>query len=271
MEITNKPITEKKFKRLSIQVALDGLSFCASDSLSKEILEVQSISFSGYPKQFSIENCLWKCFMDHDALTAQYDSVTVLHENNLSTFVPEPLFDENYKGSYLQYNTKVFETDFFTFDSLKNHELIHVYVPYVNINNYLIDQFGSFEYKHFASQLVEGLLRTATKGAASVMYVHVASSHFEVVVIQNQKLQLYNSFEYQNADDFLYFILFTAEQLHLNPEDFSLVLLGHIKTGDELYEKLYTYVRHIQFLEAPESLKGINASDFRKFFTLLRP
>lgn len=270
MEITNKPITEKKFKRLSIQVSLNGLCFCASDSVSKDILELQSISFSGYPKNFTIENSLWKCFMDYDTLTADYDLVTVLHENNLSTFVPEPLFDENYKGSYLQYNTKVFETDYFTFDQIKNHEMIHVYVPYVNINNYLIDQFGSFEYKHFATQLVEGLLRYSTKGAASIMYVHVASSHFEIVVIQNQKLQLYNSFEYQNADDFLYFILFTAEQLHLNPEDFSLVLLGQINEGDILFEKLYTFVRHVTFLDKPEQLKGISASDYRKYFTLLR-
>lgn len=270
MEITNKPITEKKFKRLSIQVALDGLSFCASDSITKDVLELQSVSYSSYPKNFSLENCLWKSFMDFDALTAQYDEITVLHENSLSTFVPEALFDENYKGSYLQYNTKVFETDYFTFDPLRNHEMIHVYVPYVNINNYLIDQFGTFEYKHFGTPLVEGLLKLSNTGISPVVYVHVAPSHFEIVVVQNKKLQLYNSFDYQNADDFLYFILFTAEQLHLNPDDLTLVLLGHIQEGDTLYEKLYTYVRNISFLEVPETLKGISPSQYRKYFTLLR-
>ncbi|MFN3640876.1 MAG: DUF3822 family protein, partial [Flavobacterium sp.] len=180
MEITNKSITEKKFKRLSIQVSLDGLSFCASDTVNKDILEIKQVSFSDYPKNFSIENSLWKSFMEFDALTAQYDDIVVLHENSLNSFVPEALFDENYKGSYLQYNTKVFETDFFTFDQLKTHEMINVYVPYVNINNYLIDQFGSFEYKHFGSILVEGLLKKSSKSISSVMYVHVAATHFEI-------------------------------------------------------------------------------------------
>jgi hypothetical protein len=270
MGITNKAITEKKFKRLSIQVSLDGLSFCASDTVNKDILEVKQISFSDFPKNFSIENSLWKSFMEFDALTAQYDEIAVLHENNLNSFVPEALFDENYKGSYLQYNTKVFETDFFTYDQLKNHEMVNVYVPYVNINNYLIDQFGSFEYKHFGSLLVEGLLKKSPKSVPPLMYVHVAGTHFEIIIIQNQKLQLYNSFEYQNADDFLYFILFTAEQLHLNPDDFNLVLLGQIKEGDSLYNKLYEYVRNVTFLEAPENLNGINAAEYRKYFVILR-
>lgn len=269
MEITNKSITEKKFKKLSIQVSLNGLSFCTSDTVNKDILEVKNVSFKDYPKTFTVENSLWKCFMEHDALTSQYDEIVVLHENSLNSFVPVALFDENYKGSYLQYNTKVFETDFFTYDHLKTHEIINVYVPYVNVNNYLIDQFGSFEYNHYGTKLVEGLLKIAGKNPSPVMYVHVASSHFEIIIIQNQKLQLYNSFEYQNEDDFLYFILFTAEQLHINPEDFTLVLLGQITEGDILYNRLYDYIRNVRFLEAPENLNGINKSDYRKYFVIL--
>lgn len=270
MEITNKPITEKTFKNLSIQVALDGLSFCISNYISNEISEVHSVSFLEYPKNFTVENCLSKTFTDFNILTGQYDTTTILHENNLNSFVPEALFDENYKGSYLQYNTKVFETDFFAFDSLKNHEIVNVYVPYVNINNYFFDQLGTFKYKHFGTQLVEGLLKISTKGDSLIMYVHVAtSSHFEIILIQNQKLILYNSFEHQNEDDFLYYILFTAEQFHLNPENFKLVLLGRIDDDDNLFNKLSNYVRNISLLGIPEQHKGNNDLNYRKYFTLI--
>ena len=50
--------------------------------------------------------------------------------------------------------------------------------------------------------------------------------HFEIIVIANKKLQLYNTFQFTSKEDFIYYVLFTAEQLKLNPEKFELLLLG---------------------------------------------
>jgi hypothetical protein len=52
------------------------------------------------------------------------------------------------------------------------------------------------------------------------MTVHFSEGHFEIIVIQNQKLLLFNSFDYQTPEDFIYYVLFTAEQLSLNPKTF---------------------------------------------------
>jgi hypothetical protein len=51
------------------------------------------------------------------------------------------------------------------------------------------------------------------------MTVHFSEGHFEII-IQNQKLLFFNSFDYQTPEDFIYYVLFTAEQLSLNPENF---------------------------------------------------
>jgi hypothetical protein len=60
-----------------------------------------------------------------------------LHNNNLSTFVPAPLFDENFMGlSAIQYQG--FETDFFAHDEISNYQINSVYIPYVNMNNFLL-------------------------------------------------------------------------------------------------------------------------------------
>ncbi len=57
------------------------------------------------------------------------------------------------------------------------------------------------------------------------MIVNFNPGHFEIIVVQNQKLLLFNSFDYQTPEDFLYYLLFTAEQLNMNPENFKLELL----------------------------------------------
>lgn len=115
----------------------------------------------------------------------------------------------------------------------------------MNINNYLYDKFGAFEYKHFSSVLIENLLANEKNSDELKMYVHVANKHFEIIVIESGKLLLYNSFEHQTKEDLIYYILFITEQLNLNPETFKLILLGTIHKNDDYYNIVYKYVRNV--------------------------
>jgi len=245
-------ITEKKYKKLSIQVSLTGLSFCCFDTLNNTVSSFKEIHFEQFNKNLKVEDLFANAFDEHPELQEQYDDVLVIHSNNLSTFVPAPLFDENYLGSYLQYNTKVFETDFFAFDEISNYEINAVYIPYVNMNNFFIDKFGSFEYKHANSILVTKLLDASKNIDSKKMMVHFNSTHFEIVVIQNQKLLLFNSFEYQTPEDFIYYILFTAEQLNLNPENFPLELIGNITTESPFFKIAYKYIRNVSLIDVED-------------------
>ncbi|QSB28731.1 DUF3822 family protein [Flavobacterium sp. CLA17] len=249
MAFQNTNITSKKYKKLSIQVSLNGFSFCCFDTLNNSITSFNEVEFTPTQKGSKIEELYGDAFKKHPELKDTYDDIIVIHNNNLSTFVPTALFDENYLGSYLQYNTKVFETDFFTYDQISNYHMNTVYIPYVNINNFLIDQVGSFDYKHANSILIEKMLEASKNNDDKKMIVNFNPDHFELIVVQNQKLLLFNSFEYQTPEDFLYYLLFTAEQLSLNPESFHLELLGTITKNDPFYTIAYKYIRNVTFLD----------------------
>lgn len=239
-------IALKNYKKLSLQIALNRLSYCVTDTLNNRIVELQSVAYN-YTQ--SLEDQLWRTFVDYPALTRHYDEIVVLHDNNFNTFVPKALFDENYLGSYLQYNTKVFESDFFAFDEIELHDMNNVYVPFVNVNNFLIDQFGAFEYKNSNTALVSALLDLSRNKEEKQVFVHFQDTHFEIVVSQNLKLLLYNSFEYKTPEDFVYYLLFTLEQLQLNPETVAVNLLGKITANHPCFEIAYRYVRHIRLLD----------------------
>ena len=245
-------IAEKKYKKLSIQVSLTGLSFCCFDTLNNTVTSFNEVHFDTFHKATKIEDLFSDAFRDHPELKDSYDEILVIHNNNLSTFVPEPLFDENFLGSYLQYNTKVFETDFFAFDEIPNYQMNAVYIPYVNINNFFIDQFGAFDYKHANSILVSKLLIASKNKDEKKMFVHINTGHFEIIVVQNQKLLLFNSFDYNTPEDFLYYILFTAEQLNLNPENFPLELIGNIDTESDYYKIAYKYIRNVSLIDVED-------------------
>lgn len=244
-------IITKNYRKLVLSIGLKGMSWCCIDTLNWEIANNGDVMFSGYAP---VEEQLWRVFVDNPALTRPYDEVVVLHNNGFNTFVPDALFDEQYLGSYLQFNTKVFETDVFAHDTVSNYEMNNIYVPLMNVNNFLIDQFGSFEYRHTASILVARLLEASRNIEEKQVFVHLQDDHFEIIAVQNQKLLLYNWFEYSEPQDFLYYLLFSMEQLFLNPETAKVRLLGAIDEGHACYALAYSYIRHIA-LYNPETLE----------------
>ena len=52
------------------------------------------------------------------------------------------------------------ENDYITYDEIKNSEIVNVYIPFVNINNFLFDIYGSFIFKHSSTVLIERLIKS---------------------------------------------------------------------------------------------------------------
>lgn len=259
-------ITDKNYRKLVLKVSLSGFSFAVIDVLSNRVLSVKEVLFSKYQNPLNVEECYKTAFSQHLELAEKYDEITVLHHNNLSVFVPIAFFDQNNLGNYLQYNVKVFESDFFAFDPLEKYQINNVYVPYVNINNFLVDVFSGFEYKHHSSILVEKLLDWSKNNDDKQMFVHFEETSFEIIVVQNQKLLFYNAFDFSTQEDFAYYLLFAVEQLGMNPEFFTLKLLGHIAEEGELFRIAYTYVRNVSLLDVSR-LEEINSLDQRNNLT----
>ena len=233
---------------LSIQLSLDGFSFCIYNKIREEIgvfavYEFQNTSNSPYKHLELVE----QLYQQEILLHIKYESISVVHLNNLVTQVPQPIFDKNQLKNYLNYSIKVLENDFICYDEIPNSDIVNVYIPFVNINNFLIDKYGSFNYKHSSTVLIEQLIHQHKNVDDSICFVNVSKNNFEIVVLKNKKLQLYNSFNFETKEDFVYYILFTAEQLNLNPEELKMVLLGEINEELELYTILYKYIRNIEF------------------------
>ena len=67
----------------------------------------------------------------------------------------------------------------------------------------------------------------------------------DLAVIAQKKLLYYNSFDFSTKEDFLYYLLFTLEQLNLDPGSVKLRLFGNVEEGDEIYSICYEYVQHL--------------------------
>jgi hypothetical protein len=268
---TENDITKKNYTKLTLKAAQYGFSFCVTNTLNQQVIAIKEVLFPE-GSQENVATLYSNAFETHPELTNPHDDYLVMHENNLNTFVPKPLFDEDYAGSYLQYNTQVFETDYFSFDELTEYDLCNVFIPYVNINNFLFDQFGSFHYKSATSILVKRLLDLSRNNNEPQVYAYFSKQHFTLVIVKNQQLLLCNTYAYKATEDFLYFLLFATEQLALNPESFKLNLLGYITQNDPYFNMAYKYVRHVEMLDLIPFMpnNGLTAAENRQHFLLLQ-
>jgi hypothetical protein len=231
------------FKKLSIQVSLNGLSFCVLDTIANTVVQSHKLGFKTASTPYLLLKELKGLLNQEKVLNHEYEEVSVIHRNDLYCLVPAPLFDKEELPNYLKFNTKLLANDQVVHDSLPNHELICVYVPFTNVNNYLFDCFGEFEYKHSSMAILQTLFQQ--KSNKTICYVHVDSKSMEVAVLEQRKLILYNQFDYKTKEDFLYYILFTYEQLNLNVEEVKLKLFGAIEEGDDLFEICYEYLKKV--------------------------
>ena len=272
IKITNKNVDFLNLQEnhLSIQLSLDGFSFCVYNKLQKELGVFAIYEFENEPiSPYKYLELVTQLYNEELLLQVKYNSVSVSHSNNLVTQVPKPFFDKNNLSNYLQHTVKVLENDYIAYDEVGNSEIINVYIPFVNINNFLLDTYGTFIYKHSSTILIEKLLNNYKNSEGDFCFVNVSNSNFEVIVLKNKKLELFNSFSFSTKEDFIYYILFTAEQVKLNPEEFKLVLLGAIEKESELFTILYQYIRNIEFYKpavSPSLLKDISS---HSHFTLL--
>ena len=242
----------EKYNKLSIQVSLNGLSFCILDTISNTIVNSDRRLFDKPQTPIELQGHLKALFAKHQLIIAPFAEVVVVHSNGLFSFVPKSLFDEKELANYLKLNAKILANDHIAYDTLDNHDMINVYVPFVNINNYIFGLFGEFEYKHSATVLVEALLNTSgTQKKEPVCYVHVDGQQMDITVITQKKLLLHNSFTYTTKEDFMYYLLFTMEQLQLDTESTRLKLFGNIEEDDHIYKLCYNYIKDISIFIPP--------------------
>ncbi|MCK0162042.1 DUF3822 family protein [Allomuricauda sp. F6463D] len=230
---------------MSIQVGLNGLSFCVLDTIANKILAFERLNFKTQLTPYLMLKELKKKIGERGEVGQNFSEVMVIHKNNMFGLVPKPLFNKEELPNYLKFNTKIMANDLIAYDEIPNQDIINVYIPYTNINNYIFELFGAFEFKHSGTVLINILLNQNRTNVEPVCYVQVAEREMEVMVISDRKLLFYNQFEYNAKEDFLYYLLFSLEQLQIDMEKVQLKLFGAIEEGDAIYDLCHQYISNI--------------------------
>lgn len=243
-------------KRLSVQISLNGLSFLVSEENGTPLLFNENIlNHSTTPEEILIELQLF--FSENKLWEMDFSEVSIIYSTDIFSLVPSALFDTSKASEYLKFNSKILSNDYIAYDQVTNRDIKVVYVPLVNINNLFFEKYGTFNYYHATTVLLNTIFRSPIPNQPHI-YLHINSNNFECIVFKNGELQLCNIYSFHTPEDFIYYTLFTMEQLGLNPETIPVYLCGKIKKNDTIYDIAYRYIRNLEFLKAEKSFKTIH-------------
>ena len=176
-------------------------------------------------------------------ITKKYQSVSVSIANTFFSIIPEVLFNKSLVRSYVEMNCKINDNYDFRYNIIPNSGMVICYAIPKDLNAWLIKVFPKSKITHELAISIE----------SCVLNVH--KNYFDFIYLKKGKVEFVNSFHFEEKEDFLYFLLFTCEQLEINPHEITTYLLGEIKKGEELHQLLFQYIKNIEFGSRNKNIK----------------
>ena len=195
-------------------------------------------------------------FLSAPWLKNEYKVTRLAWEGGWSTLVPAGLFDPDEKERYLNLTIHPGPDEQVFADHLLPMDAYQVFSVPNQILNTMKGYFPKVKIVHHSSVLIESIwLNYKNRINASRTFLHVRDRYFDLMIFDGRQMSYFNSFQFHNPEDIVYYLIFVLEQLSFNPESMPLVLLGNTEKGGSLAELLTRYVRHVEFGRRNEGFK----------------
>lgn len=238
---------------LFIQLGKEGLTCSVLDSMRNKFIAFENYTFHPFHNYNALAEGIQQLVKEDNLVSKciRAKIIKLIWVENKSTIIPNALFESTNKDAYLKFN-HLFENDMvISDDSLNIPDAKNIYAIPSIIDKTLKNIFGNISIHHYSTPLIESLLSNHKNEAGKKIFVHVQVDHLEIIVAEGKKLLFYNSFSYQTGEDFIYYVLFVAEQLKLNPGQMYLTVVGEVDKDSALYLMLFKYVHEVKFGERP--------------------
>jgi len=184
-----------------------------------------------------------------ELLQQDFASVSVSMMNSLNTLIPKELFKEENARDILVFNQALLQNEDESHDWLASIKAYNSYVIPEELQRCFIKHFPNLSWIHHSSIFIESLMRQYKFQEGKKIYLSIQDKHFDLAVLNGKQLSFYNSFHFKATEDLIYYLLFTCEQLGLNPDQIPLIIAGELEKESNVYKLIYRYIRNVSFID----------------------
>ena len=270
IELIDKSLIQSKTFQyhLSIQADLDGVCFSILDKESNRYLLFRKYSYSlSHDPEIQLKN-VDQAFSTDEFLQSGYSTVSFIYLTRKSTLVPGVFFDESNIRTYFEFNHSLNEYDEIHYNYISEIEGYNIFTIPSDLSNFIYSKHKNVKYFHQATPLIHSVI--AGLHELSGIHINLNRDFFDIVVIENSRLRLYNTFQYQNDTDLLYFVLYVIKQLKIDIASVITTICGEQCDKPAYYNALKEYIPNIVYLEPvfPEFSPVFKKIGKHKFFNL---
>lgn len=169
-------------------------------------------------------------------------------DNNRNTFVPKEVYKEKDKTKYLEILGLTDADSVVCADYVEEVGAYNVYAITKEEYEYVNAFPQNTKVRHASSVVVADLIRKSSERTDDVrVYLNIKDQCFEMIVLEGCNLLFHNYFHFKTKEDFLYFLLFALEQMHLDAGSVPVYFLGMITEDSQIMELTKRYVRDVRF------------------------
>lgn len=178
-----------------------------------------------------------KAFFDQLPLKENYNEYTLAWESPMQTLVPLSVYNESSSKHIfsLMFGEDIDENTV-DFTRLMELGMVSVYEIPDWVKSFFIMRFPRITIRHEHAMIVRALFQRNTFKRKVVLTIN--DHYLNIDVIHRDELHFSNSFEYQNAEDIIYYLLFVLEQEKLTKEEGDLQILFAGERLNEIAESV---------------------------------
>lgn len=257
---------------ISIQVSLDGFSFCIN---SKEDHQIRALRHYRFKHTIILEDILNNTdaiLQKDELLRLPFSGIRVCYLNRKSTIVPNDFVDPDKLNKILEFNQPVDDLDEVHSNFIPDCESKLVFAVPTYFAGLIAEKYKEVKFINQATPLLNYSLDKNIDSSHSKVFIQLNKGFFDLVIIDEGKLKLFNSFLFVDATDLLYFILYTCKQLNIDLATTPTYILGEYARNGKLTRELLPYVSNPKQIEDKNSITlshTLKSIDQIRFFSLL--
>ena len=239
---------------LSIRLNIDGLSFCTFDPVKNKYIQFKHLVLD---KNLPLDPQLNDCFNKSDILNLPFKKTFILVPSRISTLVPSAVFESEKKEELLKFCCNIPENSSVYYNKIRTVDSFNIFSIPNEIETIMQRQFPDPLFFHQNTPFIDSILSAAStdEPATTLLCVNFNTYFFDIVVFDNERLKLCNSFPIKSENDFIYFTLFVFEQLKLS-EAATVVQISGIHQNKQKYIKqLSRYISKIRQIDFPRHFR----------------
>lgn len=229
-----------------------GLSYLILHQVRQEVLDAKYYSLPG-PEGRSLSD-RFKMIIDADeVLHQQFKESMVLYNFAESVLIPDALFNLETNRDLVELTHGTLAKGLILSEKLPVQPAHIAYRIPSDVHSLFQHSFTTGKYWHIYTIWLSSLKHfpPQSDNVQSRMHLLFYPDRMLVAVYKNEQLQLIQTYDYQVAEDVVYYLLNICRQLDLSPEETLVVVSGYVQTDSSLFTEMEKYFLQCTPDEAP--------------------